>query len=298
MLPIVNNTEIKEEVQNYDIITGGSLYTRIISGKKEGKTAIYIHGGGSGGNHTMLVRPSKWMIEKGLFNKVILPDRRGEGLSSPLTHKVTIKDHALDMKALLDVLDIKEKVTAIGISYGGPIALTLASHDQRVDEVILMASSPSLREVKGFKGYLYKHNLLEPIAKLFYKLNLGKKEIKYSNFEGVYDLESEKELIKLFTDAIKSTDKKMFESLILQNASTLDVDNSNIEQNIELKIPVYQVIGDKDEIWETDLNPYIERFPNIKNVIIPGANHKASLLRASEFYEALLRIYKREGFTI
>jgi len=239
----------------------------------------------------MIVRPSKWMIEKGLFSKVILPDRRGEGLSTPLTKKLTINDHALDMKNLLDVLEIKEKVTAIGISYGGPIALTLANMDNRIDEVILISSSPSLKDVKGLSGFLYKHNLLAPLVKAFYKLNLGKDKFQYSNFENVYDLKSEKDITKLFTDAIRHTDKKMYQSLMLQNESTLDKDNSSIEKDMKINVPIYQVIGDKDEIWEVDLSPYAKRLPNVKRAIIPGANHKDCLLRAEEFYNALLRIY-------
>ncbi len=85
----------------------------------------------------------------------------------------------------------------------------------------------------------------------------------------------------------------MYESLMFQNASTLDKENTSVSQNITLSIPVYQVIGDQDEIWETDLSPYKERFPNITSSKIAGANHKGSLLRASEFYEALLKIYRK-----
>jgi len=264
-----------------------------VSGNEDGKTAIYIHGGGSGGNHTMLLRPAKWMIEKGLFSRVILPDRRGEGFSSPLTKKLTIKDHAVDMKNLLDALGIEEKVTALGLSYGGAIALTLASLDNRIDEVILMASSPSLEEVKGFRGFLYKHNVLEPIVKIFYKLYLGKKELRYPSFENVYDLKNEKDIMKLFTDAMKHTDQKMYESLMLQNASTLDKNNSSITKDITLNIPIYQVIGEQDEIWETNISSYKSRFPKLNSIRIPGANHKGCLLRASEFYEALLNIYRK-----
>jgi len=292
MLTISPNITFNEKVQTFQVGTR-FIHARVVEGNGGGKTAIYIHGGGSGGNHTMLLRPAKWMIEKGLFSKVILPDRRGEGLSSPLTEKLTIKDHALDMKSLLDVIGLKDKITAIGLSYGGPIALTLADIDNRINEVILMASSPSLERVKGFRGFLYKHNILEPIVKFFYKLNLGKEEPRYPNFENVYDLESEKEIMKLFTDVIKHTDKNMYKSLILQNTSTLDRSNSSIAKDIALNIPIYQVIGERDEIWEVDVSSYKDRFPNLISTKIPGGNHKGCLLRASEFYEALLNIYRK-----
>ena len=47
-LTISNSIIFNEQVQYYEIGNGIKLYTHIISGKKEGKTAIFIHGGGSG----------------------------------------------------------------------------------------------------------------------------------------------------------------------------------------------------------------------------------------------------------
>lgn len=293
-LSLSNSIQLTEQLRHYKIENGKELYTRIVAGKSEGKTAIYIHGGGSGGNHTMLLRPAKWLIEQGLFGKVILPDRRGEGLSTPLTKVYTIRDHALDMKALLDTLNIKEKITAIGLSYGGPIAIELAGLDSRIDEIILMASSPSLRQVKGFRGLLYRSNLIEKITKSFYRKNLGKLPPEYPNFEEVYDLKNDKELTRYFVNAIKHTDGKMLESLMLQNASTLDQNNSTVSPDIKLDIPIYQVIGSKDEIWEADMAPYKNRFSNIKSYIVDGEMHKGVMLHAEKFYKGLLDIYKEQ----
>lgn len=292
-LTISNNSKFTEEIKHYDIGNGTKLYTRIISGAREGKTAIYIHGGGSGGNHTMLLRPAKWLIEQGLFAKVILPDRRGEGLSTPLTQKLTIRDHSMDMKALLDTLGVNEKITAIGISYGGPIAIELAGMDSRVDEIILMASSPSLRAVKGIQGFLYRSNLLEKITRSFYKKNLGKLPAEYPDFEKVYDLRSNTELTKYFVEAIKRTDGKMLESFMLQNASTLDHSNNAVSPDIKLDIPIFQVIGSKDEIWETNIDGYKNQFSNLKSFIVPGEDHKGVILRAEQFYMGLKKIYTK-----
>ena len=287
-----------EELKHYEVEEGVQLYTRIVTGKrgsrseKKEKTALYIHGVGSGGNHTMLLRPGKWLIEQNLFGRVILPDRRGEGLSTPLTKKLTLRDHASDMKGLLDVLKINEKITVIGISYGGPIALELAGMDSRIDEVILMASSPSLKEVKGIQGFLYRHGLLEKITKSFYKKNLGKLPMEYPDFEGVYDLGSSRALTKYFVDAMKKTDPDQMESLMFQNASTLDQKNSGVSEDLTLNLPIYQVIGTKDEIWETDLKEYKHRFPKIKTCHVEGEKHKGVILNAAPFYHGLQTIYE------
>ncbi|MBU4541253.1 MAG: alpha/beta hydrolase [Firmicutes bacterium] len=294
-LTLTNSKKITEQLDYYEIDNSIKLYTRIISTQEPGKTAIYIHGGGSGGNHTMLLRPSKWLIEQGFFTTVILPDRRGEGLSSPLTQKLTIKDHAEDMKALLDKIDHNEKITAIGISYGGPIAIELAGLDERIDEVILMASSPSLKSVKGIQGFLYRTNLLEQITRSFYKKNLGKLAAEYPDFEKVYDLKNSSELTKYFVNAINHTDKKMLTSMMLQNASTLDQNNSAISSDIKLEIPIFQIIGSKDEIWETNIAEYKDQLPNIKHCIIEGEKHKGVILNAHLFYEGLKSIYPKRA---
>jgi pimeloyl-ACP methyl ester carboxylesterase len=300
-LKLNGNVKFKEDLKHYEVAEGIQLYTRIVTKEKgsrteaKEKTALYIHGGGSGGNHTMLLRPGKWLIEQNFFDKVILLDRRGEGFSTPLTNKLTLRDHATDMKGLLDVLKINEKITVIGISYGGPIALELAGMDERIDEVILMASSPSLKEVKGIQGLLYRYGLLEKITKSFYKKNLGKLPIEYPDFEGVYDLETNRALTRYFVEAIKKTGGDQLESLMFQNASTLDKANSGISKEISLKIPIYQVIGTKDEIWETDLKAYQNRFPHIITHSVEGEKHKGVILNATPFYEGLRTIYPNKS---
>lgn len=292
MLKVKDNLNVKEELKSIDVSNSVSIYTRIMTCKNEGKTAIYIHGGGSCGNHSMCIRPAKWMFEKGLFNKMILPDKRGEGASSPLTEKIKITDHALDMKQVLDKLNIQEKVTAIGISNGGPTALTLASIDERIDEVILISSSPSIKSANGLGAFLHKHNLLQPIVKLIYTKLVGKNPAKYPDMDSIYEINSNKELKKIFLDAIKSTEKSRLNSLLIQNESTLDVTNGGIDAMIKLDIPIYQVIGDKDEVGETDLSEYIDRFPKLNSIMVNNADHQACLVRANEFYETLLQIYK------
>ncbi len=73
---------------------------------------------------------------------------------------------------------------------------------------------------------------------------------------------------------------------MLQNASTLDQDNNEIDVDIKLDIPILQIIGSEDEIWETDMSEYKNRFPNIKTCIIEGEKHKGVILNAKPFYEA------------
>ena len=146
----VDKQNITETSGEFQLPNGVALYAKTLmtTNRKKGKLAIFIHGGGSGGNHTIVYRPSCWLLNKGHFSTIILPDRRGAANSSPITSVMTYEDNAQDMKLLLDCMGIEEKITAIGISYGGPIALTLAAIDKRVDQVILIASSPSFKPAR------------------------------------------------------------------------------------------------------------------------------------------------------
>jgi PhoPQ-activated pathogenicity-related protein len=83
-----------------------------------------------------------------------------------------------------------------------------------------------------------------------------------------------------------------FESLLYENSSTCDLNNQAITPDITLSIPIYRVIGKKDETWEVELGEtYKDRLPNIYTITIPSAGHKDVFFRASEFYESLMEIY-------
>lgn len=302
MLSIVQDPAIREEKGTYVLDNDVKIFCKSLVKEDApiesalSKTAIYIHGGGSGGNHTIVQRPSYWLIEKGLFGKILLPDRRGAGWSSPLTKIMTYEDHARDMKDLLDSMGITQKITAIGVSYGGPIALELAAMDSRVDEVILVASSPSLQPAKGMMGFLYKHHLLEPIVRVVYKKIVGKLEEAYPDFDGIYDVENEAQLKSLFLDGMKHTPNDRFTSLLLENASTCNLDNQGIAEDVRLSIPVYRVIGTRDEVWEVDPGDlYQSRIPHMMTRYIQGASHKDVFFRAEEFYQALADLLHNPG---
>jgi len=289
MLENIHDEKIEEKSQVFHVSTGGSIHAKTVYRVgMEGATALFIHGGGSGGNHSMLTRAARWLVAKGAFSCVILPDRRGSGMSSPLEKSMTFSDNAADMQSLLDAMGVHGYITAMGISYGGPIALTLAAIDPRVNRVILVASSASLRSAKGFKGFLYRTNLLKPIIAVVYGKLVGSLPPSRADFDPIYDASSPTELKAIFMNAIKSTPKEHLESLLLENASTLDLRNQSIPENLVISVPVLKVIGELDEIWQVKEDSRIAaRIPHLKTVIIQKARHQDCFFRADEFYQAI-----------
>lgn len=285
----INKKGIAETEDIHRIQNGAVIYAKTLNTLNgNGKSAIFIHGGGSGGNHTIVYRPSCWLLNKGLYSTIIMPDRRGAGHSTPMSTVMSYEDNAHDMKQLLDSIGIADKITAIGVSYGGPIALTLAAIDERIEEVILVASSPSLKPAKGIVGFLYHKGLLEKLVESVYSKNIGKFEAVYPDFDAAYDTKNVSELKRLFLNAIQHTDKRRLQSLLFENAATCDIKNAGVDSRHKINVPVFRVIGAKDEIWEVDLrDKYVEQIPKMKSVIIQNACHKDVFFRASEFYEAL-----------
>lgn len=261
-------------------------FAEMILKEPAAKTAIYIHGGGFTGNHTLSVRPSKHLLLRGLFDRVILPDRRGAGLSSPFTKITTFKEQAADLKRLLDFLNAEGPVTAIGVSYGGPVALYLASMDKRIDKVILAASSPTLKHASGFTGLMIRTGLLSGLLNVIFYLFVGRGNPRLTHQDEVYDAKNVLTYAKVFISTLIHSPREMVNSYRLQARSFID--KSNLEADISLNIPVLQVIGDKDEFWGRYLPDDLKRnYPYLKRVVLKNAGHKAAFLRADEFLDAI-----------
>lgn len=297
MLAKVKNPAIQASTQTVQIGPDLCIYVKTLRGSQHtGRTAIYIHGGGGGGNHTLIERPSRHMINDGFFDTMILPDKRGDGGSSPLKHVVTIREHAEDMRALLDKLGVTGPITAMGVSYGGPIALDLAAIDSRVERVVLVASSPALKENNGIARFLLKSGLLKPLMRISYKAYLGKLPPAYVDFDPAYDAKKSTELVKMFTEALKRTPKSHMDSMIFALDGTLNEANASLDENVRLNIPVLQVVGASDEVWGSKILPeYLERFPRFRQYLVPeGKIHKDVFLKPDAFQRMLNKALDEE----
>ncbi len=290
MLAKVTNPNLRTETRTIQIEPDVNLYVKIIKTTPlSHRTAMYIHGGGNGGNHTLLERPSRHLIDKGFFDTIFLPDRRGDGGSSPLPRKFSVRDHAYDMQRLLDALEITQPITAMGISYGGPIALDLAVIDSRVERVVLVASSPTLSSNNGIANFLLKTGLLKLMLNLSSAIYLGKLPPAYTDFDPAYDATSQRQLVQAYFEGLKRTPKTYKASFQYALEATLDEAKAALDENITLNIPIIQVIGEKDEVWGSELLPeYLQRFPDYKQYRVAGGLiHKDVFLKAELFQKVL-----------
>jgi len=76
--------------------------------------------------------------------RIIRHDKRGHGSSDCPPPPYTIRDHAMDLAALLDALNVEQAIL-VGISVGGMIALDFAAqHLDRVHRLVLCDTAPKI----------------------------------------------------------------------------------------------------------------------------------------------------------
>jgi len=298
MLKRIDNPAIVEDVQDVQIAQDVTLHVATLCHEERaGRAVLYIHGSGTVGNHTIVERPSRWLIDQGLYDTVIMPDRRGCGASSPWTRKPTIRDQARDMKTLLDALGAEGSLDVLGLSTGGPIALTLAHLDDHVQLVALIGSSPTLKQIAWPWNWLIAIGLVPAVMKLMYRREIGQAEPKYVDYDFMYEWENptRKERWELFKEVLRHTLEERLDSVIYEFNATLDPANAEIPEEVRLDIPVLQVIGTEDETWGSQMpEKYRQRFPNLRRRLIPGADHGDALTRSDEFHTAFAEMLKVE----
>jgi pimeloyl-ACP methyl ester carboxylesterase len=294
----VENPAIVEYVQDVDISRDARL--RVVTlhhAERSGRTALYIHGSGAVGNHTIVERPSRWLIDQEHYDSIILPDRRGCGASSPWKYKPSICDQAQDMRALLEALKIQAPLDVLGLSTGGPIALTLAYLEDLIRLVGLISSSPTLKQIAWPWNWLVRIGLLPAVMKIMYRQQIGRDEPKYIDYDFMYDWEKPSRIDRWehFKDVLRHTPEERLDSVMYEFNATLDPNNAEIPEDVRLDIPVLQVIGAEDETWGSEMpEKYRRRFPNLQRRLISGADHGDALTRSDEFHSAFAEMLTLE----
>jgi class 3 adenylate cyclase len=79
------------------------------------------------------------------FSRVILMDRRGVGLSDPVTGPLTLEDECADVLAVLDAAD-SDRAVLYAYTWGGPLSIRFAArHPERTQALVLYAALASTR---------------------------------------------------------------------------------------------------------------------------------------------------------
>jgi class 3 adenylate cyclase/pimeloyl-ACP methyl ester carboxylesterase len=93
----------------------------------------------------------RWMFERlASFARLILFDKRGTGLSDPVTRAATLEERMDDIRAVLDAVE-SERAAVVGVGDAGPVAaLFAATYPERVFALVLYSFAASWVRRPGY----------------------------------------------------------------------------------------------------------------------------------------------------
>jgi 4,5:9,10-diseco-3-hydroxy-5,9,17-trioxoandrosta-1(10),2-diene-4-oate hydrolase len=247
------------------------------AGSGDRGTVLFVHGSGPGA--------SGWSNFKGNYPalaergyRTIVPDTMGYGYSSkPEQGAFSLDDVAAQYKALLDAVGV-DRVTVIGNSQGGAIAITMAlNYPELVAKLVLMApggleTRETYMEMEGIKAMirvLYKEGISKETMRKVFRLQLH--------------------------DESKITDEVIEERF--QVAMTQHKDNiarirvANQEDRLpEIKCPVLCFWGANDKFCPpSGATKIASRCPNSRTILISSCGHWVMVEYAKLFNQLTLQ---------
>lgn len=164
----------------YAEVGGGITMHYHEAGDGERGTVLFVHGSGPGASGWSNFKGNyPFLAEHGF--RTIVPDTMGYGYSSkPEEGAFSLSDVAAQYKALLDSIGVN-RVTVVGNSQGGAIAITMAlEYPQLVEKLVLMAPGGletrdtymAMEGIKAMIRVLYKEGVSKETMRKVFTLQL------------------------------------------------------------------------------------------------------------------------------
>ena len=148
-----------------ETLNGVQIYFEVHGG---GEPLVLLHGF-SGTSQDWIASSAAW----GPHFRLVVPDLRGHGRSSPLIAPFRHQDAAADMIALLDHLGISA-CKGVGVSGGGNVLLHLATKQpERVKAVVLVSATPYFPEQARAIMRHYPESVTEQQWEMFRQRHAG-----------------------------------------------------------------------------------------------------------------------------
>lgn len=246
------------------------------SGK--GKPLLLIHGLGT---------PGVWMYARKTLSEmfdVITIHLPGFGLSEPAATPLSTHDHAKLLVEILNTLQLRN-VAALGVSYGGQLAATLAlMSTERIDCLILACSSGLMKRYRFLRYSLFRR-IISTVAE--YSVLRYVTTVRLMNRILYYDHNKQpNEIIHEFHRMISQTEKRKSWFQCVWNAS---IPESNFAENLTaIRIPTLILWGQNDRVIPTR---YAYEFQQLIKgstlIIFQECGHALPLERPKEMCEAI-----------
>ena len=100
------------------------------------------------------------------FSRLLLFDKRGTGLSDPVTGPATLEERVDDLRAVMDAAG-SERAAVLGVSEGGPMAMLFAAqHPERTRALVLYGATPRFTAAPDYAGGVEEAQLTSIVDRL------------------------------------------------------------------------------------------------------------------------------------
>ncbi len=203
--------------------------------------------------------------------RLIMPDLRGLGQSS-ITTNASMADHADDLAALLDAINVKGAVNVMALSMGGYIAFELfRRHPQRVQSLVLadtQAASDTAEKARGRR---------ETAEKV---LSQGVEFIVDAMLPNLFAPNASKVVVNQWRDIMLASDPHGVAAALHALADRID----SAETFSDIHVPTFVVVGELDAITPPDVARVMsDGIANASLQVIAGVGHMSPVEAPDEF---------------
>jgi 3-oxoadipate enol-lactonase len=253
----------------------GDLRMAVATGGERGYPLLLVHGFPL--DHTMWRPQIDYFVD---HCRVIAPDLRGFGGTDVTSGAVTMEQMADDLNALLDVLEVREKVIFCGLSMGGYIGWQFwRKYSDRVGAMILcdtrsIADAP---EVAEGRRKLAATTLRDGPA--------AAAKVMLPKMFAPATWEKQPELVERVRKAMERNQPAGIAAALEGLATRIDA--RDILPTIEA--PALVIVGEHDSISNVEeMREMADAIPNAGWVVVPEAGHLSNLENPTVFNTAVM----------
>jgi pimeloyl-ACP methyl ester carboxylesterase len=211
---------------------------------------------------------ARFLERLGSFSRLLLFDKRGTGLSDPVTEVPTLERRIDDVRAVMDAAG-SERAALFGISEGGPMSILFAAtHPERVSALVLHGAMGRTTEAPdypwGVPADALRESAAEFIAPYWGQDPEGIMELFAPSFVGdprAAELTARLERMS----ASPSMVQQIFEMF-------LDIDVRSVLPSIHVPTLVIHRHGDRVVNWRAG-RELADQIPGARYVEVPGIDH-------------------------
>lgn len=243
-------------------------------GNPEGETVVFVNG--------LLTDTESWAQHVPYFEddyRILLFDSRGQGKSDKPEGPYSVNQHAEDLAALMEKLEVT-RANFVGLSNGGTELLPLALKRPGLVNSIVLTDA-----------YSYVDAILEAKIDAWLEAARVSPELRFlvatPYVWGGTFLENNQELFEQFKEAAHQAPQKATENLI-EGAKLFELP-APLEK---IKAPALIVVGEKDILTPPEYSRCMEnRIPNSQLAIIDDAGHASAIESAEVFSNLVLDFF-------